>query len=293
MARAWISTPGSWLGSGARPRVQPLVPREHAAHHPVEDQRLHGRGFAQDRDAETLGALRQPASDLTDRGDEVPVVPHRRRKERRLDRTLLGEQVQRLARNGTAEGQVTVGDVREELAERDRVDDGARDQVRARVLPLLDHGDGDVAEPLLHLRGALEQLGEADGAREARGPGPHEQHAHVDPVLGTGLGDVQELRVVDLGPVVAGYGRHAVLRGVHEGSVPGRKPGAFPRGACQPASPALPAAARGSRRRGWTGSSSGPWAPGPTARPGGTSGPGRSRAPRHRAPPGRAAGAAA
>jgi hypothetical protein len=98
--------------------------------------------------------------------------------------------------------------------------------VCARVLPLLDDGDGDVAEPLLDLRRGLEQLGEADGAREPGRPGAHEQHAHLDPVVGAGLGDVQELGVVNPGPVVAGYGRHAVLRKVHEGSVPGRKPGA-------------------------------------------------------------------
>ena len=58
----------------------------------------------------------------------------------------------------------------EELAERRGLHDRAREEVRARLLPLLEHGDRDVAEPLPDVGMLLEQLAEPDRAREPAGP---------------------------------------------------------------------------------------------------------------------------
>jgi hypothetical protein len=52
--------------------------------------------------------------------------------------------------------------------------------VRARLTALLEHRDGDVAEPVGQLGRALEQLAEADRAGEPRRPCPDDQHADLD-----------------------------------------------------------------------------------------------------------------
>jgi hypothetical protein len=56
--------------------------------------------------------------------------------------------------------------------------------VRARLLSLLEHGDGDIPEALARAWVLLEQLPEPDSAREPRGPGADDQDADVDPLLG-------------------------------------------------------------------------------------------------------------
>src|SRR5438093_604681 len=57
----------------------------------------------------------------------------------------------------------------------------------SRPLPLLEHGDGNVAEPLRRLRLLLEQLPEPDRAREPGRPRADDQDTDLDPlVLGIG-----------------------------------------------------------------------------------------------------------
>jgi len=105
--------------------------------------------------------------------------------------------------------------------------------VCAGVLPLFHHGDRRVAEPLAYRGRGLEQLGEADRAGEAGGTGADEQHAHVDPLVRTGFGDVQELGVVDPRAEVAGTYGHAPSRGSGKVAWPaaGREPaGDAPKG---------------------------------------------------------------
>ena len=100
---------------------------------------------------------------------------------------------------------------REQPPQRDRVDDRAREQVRAGPRALVEHRDRHLAEPLGEPRRLLEQLAEADRAREARRPGADDEDADVDPLLGRsgGLGDrvrrAQRRRVV-------GRPRHQLLR---------------------------------------------------------------------------------
>ena len=74
--------------------------------------------------------------------------------------------------------------VAEEPPQRARVDDGAGEQVRARALALLDHGDRHVAEPLGRLGRLLEQLAEPDRAGEPGRPGADDQDADLDPLVG-------------------------------------------------------------------------------------------------------------
>src|SRR5205814_3554238 len=79
----------------------------------------------------------------------------------------------------------------EEAAERPRVDDSAREEVRPGLLTLLDHGDRHVAEPLGDRGRALEQLAEPDRAGEAGRPGADDADADLDPLVDgiAGLGD--------------------------------------------------------------------------------------------------------
>ena len=55
--------------------------------------------------------------------------------------------------------------------------------MRPRLLSLLEHGDGDVPELLLHLRVLLEELAEPDRARKATRPAADDQDADVDALV--------------------------------------------------------------------------------------------------------------
>ena len=70
------------------------------------------------------------------------------------------------------------------------------------LLALLEHGDGDVAELLLHRRVLLEELAEPDRAREAAGAAADDQDPDVDALVdrigrrGDGVGGREGRRVV-------------------------------------------------------------------------------------------------
>ena len=55
--------------------------------------------------------------------------------------------------------------------------------MRARLLPLLEHGDGHLAEALPHVRVLLEQLAEPDRAGEPARTASDDQHADLDPLV--------------------------------------------------------------------------------------------------------------
>src|SRR3989440_184025 len=67
--------------------------------------------------------------------------------------------------------------------QRGGVDDGAREQVRAGLLPLLAHGTRPLAQPLGDEGGGFEQLSEPDRASEPRRAGPDHRHPDLDPLL--------------------------------------------------------------------------------------------------------------
>src|SRR2546421_436500 len=97
----------------------------------------------------------QPAAELRQRGDAVAVVLHRRRR-RDSDSAVAGQEVDRLLLDRAVEGKLVEPlAVREEPLQRARVDDRAREEVRARLPALLDHGDRHLAEALGNRRCVL------------------------------------------------------------------------------------------------------------------------------------------
>src|SRR4029078_11164608 len=142
------------------------------------------RSLGQDDGTHGLGLLREEAAELGHREDDVAVVPHRRRRRDPECRTAR-QHVYGLARY-LAVGRKVGGSQAplEELAQRRRIDDRAGEEMRARLLPLLEHGDGDVAEALADLGVLLEQLAETDRAGETPWAGPDDEDAHVDALLG-------------------------------------------------------------------------------------------------------------
>jgi hypothetical protein len=118
-------------------------------------------------------------------------VVHHRRRRGDADRAAALRQVEhRLLVHRPVEGHVLDGHaVLEEAAQRARVHDRAREQVRARPLALVEHGHGDLAHPLGRFGVLLQQLAEPDRACEAGGPGADDRDAHVDAlVLGVSWG---------------------------------------------------------------------------------------------------------
>src|SRR5262245_16662840 len=55
--------------------------------------------------------------------------------------------------------------------------------MRARLLALLEQGDRNFAHALRGLRVAFEQLAQANGAREAGGPGADDEDSDLDPLV--------------------------------------------------------------------------------------------------------------
>jgi hypothetical protein len=105
--------------------------------------------------------------------------------------------------------------LREELADRERVHHGPGQLVRPGDLALLDHRDGDLAELLRQLGVVLEQLKEADRAREPGLAAADDRDADLDPlVLGIRRRPHELVRRID---------RRRVLARREEPSVGGRR----------------------------------------------------------------------
>ena len=179
-----MSEPGSKLPSSWPSRPRPRSPVRTPRTVPWSTSSFVAGGLGQDRRADLLGLLAEPAAELRERDDHVAVVAHRRRR-RDPERVRAREHVDRLAVN-LAEARELVGlrAAAEEAAQPTRVDHRAGQEVRARLLSLLQHGERHLAEPLGHLRRLLEQLPEADRAGEPGGAGAHDRDAHLDPLVG-------------------------------------------------------------------------------------------------------------
>ena len=183
-----------------------LVARAHAAHATVRSEQLHGGRLGQDHRAALLRLLREPASEPRQRRDDVALVLHRRRR-RDAQRTLRRQEVDRLVLDRPVERHLVDALASlEEPAQRARVDDRAREQVRAGLLALLQHRDRHLAEPLAQLGRVLQQLPEADRAREPGRTGADDQDADLDPLV---------FRVRRRRDVVARVERRRVVGGPH------------------------------------------------------------------------------
>ena len=199
------------------------VARPHPADAAVADEQGVAGGLWQDRHAALLGALGEPAAELRERGDVVPAVLHRRRR-RDPQRALGREEVDRLVLDAPVEGQVARAvPAVEEAPQRARVDDRAREQVRARLPAFLEHRDRHVAQPLGQLGRALEQLPEPDRAGQPRRPRADDQDADLDLRL---AGRCDELVRVERRWVVGGphAARRARTSSVNFGRISFRSP---------------------------------------------------------------------
>jgi hypothetical protein len=101
-------------------------------------------------------------------------VVHHRRWGRQSKRGGLHHEIDALALDGGAEGEVLVLELGEELAEGHGVHDGAGKAVLAELFRFLQHSDLDRAEGGI----AFDQPRELDGAGEPGGTAAHEQHIH-------------------------------------------------------------------------------------------------------------------
>ena len=162
----------------------PAVAGARAEDAPMLDEQLLGRRLRQHRHPERLGLLGEEARELRHGQDHVAVVPHRRRR-RDPVRGASRQHVHGLARHLAVRGDVGHREPSaEELAQRARIDDGPREQVRTGLLSLLEHGDRHLAELLLQLRMLLEQLSEPYRAREPAGTSSDDEDPDLDSLLG-------------------------------------------------------------------------------------------------------------
>src|ERR671935_97213 len=137
----------------------------------------------QDRRSGLLGLFREPATEFRERGDVVPVVAHCRRG-RDAHGLPRSEEVDRLVLDPPVERHLLAAHAAlEQPPQRTRVDDGARQQVRPRLLPLLQHRHRHLAEALRDPRGLLDQLAEPDRAGEPGRAGADHEHADLDPLV--------------------------------------------------------------------------------------------------------------
>ena len=160
-----------------------LVPRADADDAAVVDEELLPRRLGKDHRAARLRLLGEEAPELRHGHDPVAVVHHRRRR-RDAERRALREEVHRLAVHRPVGGHVLDRHPsREQLADRARVHHGAGEEVRARLLSLLEHRDRNVAELLGEAGMLLEELPDADRAREPARAAADDQDPDVDPLV--------------------------------------------------------------------------------------------------------------
>ena len=161
----------------------PLVAGAHAEDATVLDEQLRRGGLGEHGHAQRLGLLAEEPAELGDGQDVVAVVPHRRRR-RDAEGRPPREDVHGLPGHLSVRRQVRHRQTPlEEAAERAWIDDGAGQEVRPRLLPLLEDGNRDLAQALANLRVLLQELAEPDRAREPAGAAPDDQDADLDSLV--------------------------------------------------------------------------------------------------------------
>ena len=127
--------------------------------------------------------LAEPAHHLADRGDEVPVVLHRRRRGD-AERAPPLQEVHGLGLDLAVQRHVLDGNgAPEEPAQATGVDDRSRHFVRSGLLAFLQYGDRHVAQAFRQLWPLLEELVQPDRAGQAGGPRTDDQDTDVDPLV--------------------------------------------------------------------------------------------------------------
>ena len=160
-----------------------LVTGPDAARPAVRDEELLRRRLRQEHRTRLLRLFGEPAAEPRKRRDVVAVVLHGRWR-RNAQRVLLRQEVDGLVLDRSVERHLVDALASfEEATERARIDDGAREKMRARLLAFLQHRNRNLAQPIADLRGVLQQLAETDGASEPRRPRADDQDADLDPLV--------------------------------------------------------------------------------------------------------------
>ena len=170
---ACSSTPGLVVRLGLAVAADPHRPGRDPLDAAVAVVEHLGPGEARvDLDAERLGLLAQPAHDPAHADDVVAGIVHLRRR-RQADRARGGEPEEAVLGHGRGDGRAGVAPVRQQLVERARLQDRARERVRAELRGLVDHADRGLAIA----RHA--ELANADRGRQARRPRAHDHHVEL------------------------------------------------------------------------------------------------------------------
>ncbi len=129
-------------------------------------------GRREDLDAQCLGLLRHPAHDVGQAGDVVAVVAEVRRQQEvgHAPGALLVHEEEDVLGHGHVQRRALFLPVGDQLRQRDRVDDRARQDVRAGLGALLEHHDRNLLALLLR------QLLQVDGGGQPRGAAADHHH---------------------------------------------------------------------------------------------------------------------
>ena len=153
--------------------VQAARRGSHADHVPPVHEKAVGGESRQDHHPGLLGAFAEPAHDLADRADVIPVVAHRGGR-RDAYVVLLREEIHAFACDGAPEGEVGIAHAGKEFPERPRVDHRAGQIVVAQSLSLLQNPDFEVAGAISGFVALPHQPRQLDRSGQPGGPCAHE-----------------------------------------------------------------------------------------------------------------------
>src|SRR5205823_2093184 len=161
-----------------------LVAGPHTARAAVRDEQLVRRRLRKDHRPARLRLFGEPAAEPRQRCDIVAVVLHRRRR-RDAKRALSRQEVDGLVLDRAVEGHLVdpLASL-EETAERARIDNCSGQEMRAGLFPLVEAGDGNLAEPFPDLGRVLEQLAETDRTREPSRARADDEDTDLDALVG-------------------------------------------------------------------------------------------------------------
>ena len=125
-----------------------------------------------------------PLFEIAEGDDVVPVVSKRGREERESDLPGSREVEEIVARDLALDRRALLLEIGDQLLERPRIEHAARDPMRSDLGGFLEHRDRNLAEPLVLRRALvlLEELGQAQRAREARRAAAHEEDVDLEDV---------------------------------------------------------------------------------------------------------------
>ena len=153
--------------------ADPHAAGRHALHGArLVEQHLGGREAGENLDAQRLGLSGEPAADVAQAHDVVAAVVHLRRGGQ-TDRVRFGQEKELVPGDGRVQGRALVLPVGNQLVERPRLHDRAREDMRADFRPLLDHADRDLPA---RLQG---QLTQPDRRGETGRPRAHDDHVEL------------------------------------------------------------------------------------------------------------------